>query len=166
MALTTDLEASLRELASSEAVEVRENGARVATFSALSWELRGAPAKPLLRLWSEQHNLTRQVLAIADHSDERLALAVERFGRLKPGRLEFVRVELHTLPQGCVPRRILCAAEPHPLRAVPRRIRGIAHDRFRPRALTLAKLRAWLIENRLLTLGGARGASRRGDRAR
>jgi len=124
----------------------------VATFSTLSWELRGAPAKPLLRLWSEQHNLTRRVLAIADHSDERLALAVERFGRLKPGRLEFVRVELHTLPQGCVPRRILCASEPHPLRAVPRRIRGIAHDRFRPRALTLAKLRAWLIENRLLTL--------------
>ena len=65
----------------------------MATFRALSWELRGAPAKPLLRLWSEQHNLTRLVLAIADHSDERLALAVERFGRLKLGRLEFVRVD-------------------------------------------------------------------------
>jgi len=91
--LTTDLEACLRALAASESVEVRENGARVATFSALSWELRGTQAKPLLRLWSEQCNLTRRVLAIADHSDERLALAVERFGRLKPGRLEFVRVD-------------------------------------------------------------------------
>lgn len=62
-------------------------------FDALSWELRGAPAKPLLRLWSEQCNLTRRVLAIADHSDQRLALAVERFGRMKPGRLEFLRVD-------------------------------------------------------------------------
>ena len=108
MALTTDLEASLRELASSEAVEVRENGARVATFSALSWELRGTPAKPLLRLWSEQHNLTRRVLAIADHSDERLALAVERFGRLKPGRLEFVRVDFARSPRD-VSREEFCA---------------------------------------------------------
>jgi hypothetical protein len=91
--LTADLEACLRELAASESIEVRENGARVATFSALSWELRGAPAKPLLRLWSEQYNFTRRVLAIADHSDQGLALAVERFGRLKPGRLEFVRVD-------------------------------------------------------------------------
>jgi hypothetical protein len=65
--LTADLDACLREFAASEAVEVRENGARVATFSALSWELRGAPAKLVLRLWSEQCNLTRRVLAIADH---------------------------------------------------------------------------------------------------
>jgi hypothetical protein len=108
VALTTDLEASLRELASSEAVEVRENGTRVATFSALSWELRGAPAKPLLRLWSEQHNLTRRVLAIADHSDERLALAVERFGRLKPSRLEFVRVDFARSPRD-VSREEFCA---------------------------------------------------------
>jgi hypothetical protein len=91
--LAADLDAQLRALAASESVEVRENGARVATFNALSWELRGAPSKPLLRLWSEQYNLTRRVLAIADHSDEHLSLAVERFGRLKPGRLEFVRVD-------------------------------------------------------------------------
>jgi hypothetical protein len=32
-------------------------------------------------------------LAITDHSDERLALAVERFGRAKPDRLEFIRME-------------------------------------------------------------------------
>jgi hypothetical protein len=80
----------------------------VATFSTLSWELRGAPAKPLLRLWSEQHNLTRRVLAIADHSDERLALAVERFGRLKPGRLEFARVDFTRSPKD-VSREEFCA---------------------------------------------------------
>jgi hypothetical protein len=31
------------------------------------------------------------VLAITDHSEQRLVLAVERFGRAKPDRLEFVR---------------------------------------------------------------------------
>jgi hypothetical protein len=59
------VDACMRALAASESVEVRENGARVATFNALSWEPRGAPAKPLLRLWSEQHNLMRRVLSIA-----------------------------------------------------------------------------------------------------
>jgi len=49
--------------------------------------------KPLLHLWSEQFNLTRRVLAITDHSEQRLALAVERFGRAKPDRLEFIRRE-------------------------------------------------------------------------
>jgi len=42
---------------------------------------------------SEQYNLTRRVIAITDHSDARLVLAVERFGRSRPDRLEFVRIE-------------------------------------------------------------------------
>jgi len=49
--------------------------------------------KPLLHLWSDQHNLTRRVLAITDQTDHRLALVVERFGRNKPDRLEFLRME-------------------------------------------------------------------------
>jgi hypothetical protein len=91
--LATELEASLRDLGSAGSVELRENGDRVAVFTALSWEVRGAAQKPLLHLWSEQHNLTRRVLAITDHSDQGLALAVERFGRTRPGRLEFLRLE-------------------------------------------------------------------------
>src|SRR5260370_23534280 len=55
----------------------------------MSWEVRGSSEKPLLHLWSEQFNLTRRVLAITDHSEQRLALAVDRFGRSKPDRLEF-----------------------------------------------------------------------------
>jgi len=90
--LSRELEANLRELASTGPVELRENGARVAHLSALSWEVRGQGAKPLLHLWSAQHNLTRRVLAITDQSEDRLALAVERFGRARPDRLEFVRV--------------------------------------------------------------------------
>ena len=92
MELSLELEANLRELASAGPVELRENGARVAPLSALSWEVRGHGEKPLLHLWSANHNLTRRVLAITDQSEERLALAVERFGRSRPDRLEFVRV--------------------------------------------------------------------------
>jgi hypothetical protein len=62
-------------------------------FAGLSWEVRGAAQKPLLHLWSERHNFTRRVLAITAHSEQRLALAVERFGRSRPDRLEFVRLE-------------------------------------------------------------------------
>jgi len=91
--LASELEAGLREFASAASVEVRENGGHVAPFIGMSWEVRGAPQKPLLHLWSERYNLTRRVVAITDHSEERLALAVERFGRARPDRLEFVRTD-------------------------------------------------------------------------
>ena len=94
MELSNELEANLRELAAAGPVELRENGARVAPLSTLSWEVRGTGTRPLLHLWSAQHNLTRRVLAITDQSEERLALAVERFGRSRPDRLEFVRVSV------------------------------------------------------------------------
>ncbi len=93
MDLSAELLACLKEFTADGAIEIRENGGRVAPFSGLSWEVRGAAEKPLLHLWSENYNLTRRVLAITDHSDQRLALAVERFGRAKPGRLEFIRME-------------------------------------------------------------------------
>ncbi len=93
MELAAELQASLREFANSGVIEVRENGGCVAPFAGMSWEVRGEDEKPLLHLWSEQFNLTRRVLAITDHSERRLALAVERFGRSKPDRLEFIRRE-------------------------------------------------------------------------
>ena len=94
MALSTELEANLREPAAAGPVELRENGTRVAPFSTLSWEVRGNEAKRPLHLWSAHHNLTRQVLASTDQSEERLALAVERFGCPRLDRLEFVRVSV------------------------------------------------------------------------
>lgn len=93
MEFSAELQASLKEFVASGAVEIHENGGRVTSLSGMCWEVRGAPDKPLLHLWSEQFNLTRRVLAITDHSAERLALAVERFGRVKPDRLEFLRVD-------------------------------------------------------------------------
>jgi PHD/YefM family antitoxin component YafN of YafNO toxin-antitoxin module len=53
----------------------------------------------LLHLWCEQCNLTRRILAITDHSAERLTLAVECFGRSKPCRLDFVRVSFERSPR-------------------------------------------------------------------
>lgn len=93
MELAAELEACLREFVSAGSVEVRENGGHVAPISGLSWEVRGVGDRPLLHLWSERCNLTRRVLAITDHSEERLALAVERFGHAKPDRLEFLRLD-------------------------------------------------------------------------
>jgi hypothetical protein len=97
--LAAELEASLREFLAAGAAEILENGSRVTPSAALSWEVRGASEKPLLHLWSEQCNLTRRVLAITDHSDKRLALAVERFGRSKPDRLEFLRLDFERSPR-------------------------------------------------------------------
>jgi hypothetical protein len=88
-----ELQASLQEFTSCGVVEVHENGGCVAPFSGMSWEVRGDGEKPLHHLWSEQVNFTRRVLAITDRSEQRLALAVERFGRSKPDRLEFIRRE-------------------------------------------------------------------------
>src|SRR5271169_4759874 len=93
MNLAEDLRASLQDILVRGTVEIRENSSRLTPSSPLSWEVRGAAEKPLLHLWSENYNVTRRVLAITDHSDDRLALAVERFGRSKPDRLEFIRLE-------------------------------------------------------------------------
>lgn len=92
MELARQLEASLREFAAAVPVEVRENGGRVAALANLSWEVRGTAEKPLLHLWSAEYHLTRRVLAITAYSEQRLTLAVERFGGRKPDKLEFVRV--------------------------------------------------------------------------
>jgi hypothetical protein len=87
------LQARLPEFTASGIVEVRENGGCVAPFSGMSSEVRGDGEKPLLPLWSEPLNRTRRVLAITDDSEQRLALAVERFGRSKPDGLAFIRRE-------------------------------------------------------------------------
>ena len=107
MEFAAELEATLREFAAAAHVEVRENGGRVVALAGLSWEVRGAAEKPLLHMWSAEYNLTRRVLAIIDHSEQCLALAVERFGSSKPGRLEFVRVNFDR-PAHQITRHAFC----------------------------------------------------------
>ena len=90
MDLAEDLRASLQEILVHGQVEIRESDARITPGSPLSWEVRGTSERPLLHLWSENCNVTRRVLAITHNAGDRLALAVERFGRVKPERLEIV----------------------------------------------------------------------------
>ncbi len=99
MNFAEELEASLKEFLVSGLVDLHENGARTSFGVDLSWEVRGGGEKPLLHLWSERFNLTRRVLAITDHSKQRLVLAVERFGRARPDRLEFVHREFEREPR-------------------------------------------------------------------
>jgi len=99
MNLAEDLRASLEDILVSGAVEIRENGSRVTSATPLSWEVRGNSEKPLLHLWSENCNVTRRVVAITGNSQDHLALAVERFGRAKPERMEIVRLEYAPAPR-------------------------------------------------------------------
>jgi hypothetical protein len=92
MNFAEELRAGLQDLFASGPIEIREGGGRTTPLAPLSWEVRGSADKPLLHLWSENCNVTRRVTAIADHSEERLVLAVERFGRPAPERMEIVRL--------------------------------------------------------------------------
>src|SRR5579863_4140757 len=98
MDLAEDLRASLQDILVPGAVEIRENGSRLTSATPLSWEVRGNSEKPLLHLWSENCNVTRRVVAITNNAGDRLALAVERFGRVKPERMEIVRLEFARSP--------------------------------------------------------------------
>jgi len=92
--LAEEIERALKELGAAGAVEVRENGGRLAAPASLEWELRGQGNSPLIHVWCGERNLTRRVLGIAEDSHDRLVLAVQRFGKAKPERLEFRRMDL------------------------------------------------------------------------
>jgi hypothetical protein len=110
-----ELQASLREFTSCGAVEIHENGGRVASFLGMSWEVRGSGDKPLLHLWPERFSLTRCVLAITDRSSERLALAANATHRVKPSK-ESIREQPATSTVGwfriATPRRFSIRQNP------------------------------------------------------
>jgi hypothetical protein len=87
------LDRALGELAGAGAVEVREDGEWLAGLSALHYELRRSGKSALVHLWSDERNLTRRILRVKEQSQEKLVLEVQRFGRPRPGRLEFLRTE-------------------------------------------------------------------------
>ena len=103
MLLTADIEARLRKFDSAASVEVRENGVRLATIDrtsdTFSWELRGTATKPVLSVHSDQFNITHRIVAIFAESDNHVALSFERFGKSRPGRIEFHRVDFTRPPR-------------------------------------------------------------------
>jgi hypothetical protein len=91
MELAPEVEQRLRKFDGAPSVDVHENGTRVATINTFTFELKGTLAKPVLRFSLDEYSATHSILAIRSCSDERLSLAIQRFGSNHPGRLEFVR---------------------------------------------------------------------------
>lgn len=87
------LDRALSDLAASGSVEVREDGEWLAELATLHFELRVERKTPLVHLWSDERNLTRRVLRVKESAGDRIVLEVQRFGRAKPGRLEFLRTD-------------------------------------------------------------------------
>lgn len=90
----TDLERALRELSGSGSVEVHEDGEWLAELAGMHCELRRQGKNHLVHLWSEERSLVRRILRVADITPGRLALEVQRFGRPRPGKLEFFRTDV------------------------------------------------------------------------
>jgi hypothetical protein len=88
-----ELDRALGEMASSGKVEVREDGEWLAELAGLHCEVHSKGKNSLVHLWSDERNLTRRVLRVKEHSEDRIILEVQRFGRTKPGRLEFLRTD-------------------------------------------------------------------------
>jgi hypothetical protein len=88
-----ELDRALGAMAASGSAEVREDGEWLAELGALRCELRSEGKNPLVHLWSDERNLTRRIVGVRENSQDRIVLEVQRFGRAKPGRLEFLRTD-------------------------------------------------------------------------
>jgi len=88
-----ELDRALSEIVGSGSVEVREDGEWLAELTGLHYEMRFSGKDPLVHLWSDGKNLTRRVMRVKEQSADRIVLEVQRFGRSKPGRLEFLRAD-------------------------------------------------------------------------
>lgn len=88
-----EIQRALVEMAASGHAEVREDGEWLAELAALHCEFRNDGKTSLLHLWSEDRNLTRRLLRVKERSENCVTFEVQRFGRSKPGRLEFLRTD-------------------------------------------------------------------------
>lgn len=86
----SQVEQAMNQLIAAGPVEVYENGQWLAVLSGLRFEVRHDGRKTLIHLWSEERNLVRRVLRIAEQTEGHIVLEVQRFGRTRPDRLEFV----------------------------------------------------------------------------
>lgn len=91
MEVAGDLESALALLsAAGAAVEIHEDGEWIGSLADLRCEVRRESTGTLIHLYSSEKNLVRRVLRIAEREEGRLLVEVQRFGRARPGTLEFV----------------------------------------------------------------------------
>jgi hypothetical protein len=93
--LSEILEQALGRLVATGPVSVRENGSWIAPLESFHYEIREKSGAVLLHLWSSGATLVRRVTAVDENKDGHLALKVNRFGRIRAGRLEFIRNHRH-----------------------------------------------------------------------
>ncbi|HVB88221.1 MAG TPA: hypothetical protein VNK23_16285 [Candidatus Dormibacteraeota bacterium] len=88
-----ELDRALEVMAASGHAEVREDGEWLAELAGLHCELRSQGKNSLVHLWSDERSVTRRVLRVREQSEDRIILEVQRFGRAKTGRMEFLRTD-------------------------------------------------------------------------
>ncbi len=93
-----ELGRTLDTIVASGCAEVREDGEGLAELARFRRELHRAGKNSIVHLWSSERNLTRRILRVQEQSENRIVLEVQRFGRSKPGRLEFVRTDQRRSP--------------------------------------------------------------------
>jgi hypothetical protein len=86
-----ELDRILREFCASGVIEVREDGGWLAELAGLQFEVHTEAKNPLIHLWSEERNLTRRLVKVKSREEDKIVLEVRRFGKSKPGWLEFLR---------------------------------------------------------------------------
>lgn len=88
-----ELDRALEAMAASGHAEVREDGEWLAELAGLRCELRSQGKNSLVHLWSGERSLTRRLLRVREQSEDRIVLEVQRFGRARPSRIEFLRTD-------------------------------------------------------------------------
>jgi hypothetical protein len=91
MSFARELEQSLARLQAAGEIEVREDGRFLGELSSPQWEVREQARNLILHVWTGDRNLTRRVIRILDSDADGIALETARFGRTRPGKLEFLR---------------------------------------------------------------------------
>ncbi|MGH9737388.1 MAG: hypothetical protein ACRD4X_02235 [Candidatus Acidiferrales bacterium] len=93
-----ELDRALETMAASGYAEVREDGEWLAELAGLHCELRGQGKNLLVHLWSDERSVTRRVLRVREQSEDRIVLEVQRFGRARSSRIEFLRTDAPRSP--------------------------------------------------------------------
>jgi len=89
--LSENLKRALDRLLATGPVNVQENGSWLAPLENFQYEISEKSGAVLLHLWSSDATFVRRVTAVDQITDGHLALKVNRFGRARAGRLEFIR---------------------------------------------------------------------------